>query len=288
MSNKLIIYILSGLISILAIIDSVFIIPQTKFGVVFQFGEAVDIDESPGLKAKLPFVQNVRVFDKRLLPLDIEPKEIFASDSKRVIVDAFARYRITDPIAFYKTVNNLESVKVRLSSIIDSSLRKIIGEVPLLTLLSEERENIMQRINQSANEKIHRFGIEIVDVRILRADLPKSNSKEVYARMRSDRQKTANRIRDKGNQEATRIKASAERKKNVIIADARKQAEIYRGRADAKAAAIYNQAFSKDEEFYKFYRSMDVYKNTLDAGSTEYLLTPDNEAFKYLKLSPNK
>ncbi len=288
MSNRVIIYILSGIISLFAAIDSLFIIPQTKFGVVFQFGEAVSIDESPGLKAKIPFIQNVRVFDKRLLPLDIEPKEIFASDSKRVIVDAFARYRITDPIAFYKTVNNLESVKVRLSSIIDSSLRKIIGEVPLLTLLSEKRENIMQRINQSANDKIQRFGIEIVDVRILRADLPKSNSREVYARMRSDREKTANRIRDEGSQEATRIKAEGERKKSVIIADAKKSAQIYRGKADAQAAKIYNRSFDKDREFYNFYRSMDVYKNSLDSDTTQYLLNPDNEIFKYLKLSPNQ
>lgn len=279
--NKYLYFILIGIILIGA---SLFQVDERECAIVFQFGEAVKSHNSPGLKFKLPFIQSVNFYDKRVLSVNAEAKEVIASDQKRLIVDAFARYKIVDPILFFKTVNNMEGARVRLNSIIEAALRRTIGQVSLASLLSVERSKIMGQIEEFANTQAKKLGLDIIDVRILRSDLPKENSSAIYKRMQTDREKEAKEIRAEGEEEAERIKAKADRERRIILVEAYKQSEIMRGEGEAEASGIFNEAFSKDPEFYNIYRSLTVYVNALKGENTNYILSPDSEFFKYLKL----
>jgi membrane protease subunit HflC len=261
-----------------------FTVDQRQFAVVFQFGEAVRVITQPGLNAKLPLVQNVEYFDNRILSVEAEAKELTASDEKRVIVDAFAKFKITDPVKFYKTVYNIQGLRIRLNKIIESSMRKVIGRVPLTALISDERTNVMKEIKELVNQSSKAFGVDVVDVRILRTDLPKENSAAIYSRMQTEREKEAKQIRAEGKEEASRIRARADKTSKIIIADAYMQSQITKGQGDQESARIYSNAYSKDPEFYKFYKSLDTYKKTLKKDDTNFILSPDSELLKFLNM----
>ncbi|MCC8416733.1 MAG: protease modulator HflC [Rickettsia endosymbiont of Gnoriste bilineata] len=268
----------------LAVISALFAVDQRYSAVVFQFGEAVRTIESPGLNIKIPFIQNVEFFDKRILNVEAEAKELTASDGKRVIVDAFAKFRITDPVMFYKTVHNYQGVKIRLNKNLESSMRKVIGRLPLTSLLTNERSEIMSNILNQLNQEARNFGLDVIDVRILRADLPKENSAAIYRRMQTAREKEATQIRAEGQEEGVRIRSRADKESKILLAEAYMQSQIIKGEGDRESAKIYNLAYSVDPEFYKFYRSLEVYKNTLKKEDTSFVLSPEAELFKYLNL----
>lgn len=274
--------IVSGLI---LISSSLFSLDQRESAVVFQFGEAVRTIEKPGLHIKIPFIQNVEFFDKRLLDVEVEGKELTAADGKRVIVDAYAKFQINNPVMFYKTVHDYQGVKIRLTRNLESSMRKVIGKVSLSSLLTQERSNVMLNILNQVDGEAKSFGIDVVDVRILRADLPKENSAAIYRRMQTAREKEATQIRAEGQEESVRIRSKADKESKIILAIAYRDAQIIKGDGDEKAAKIYNSAYSIDPEFYKFYRSLLVYKNALKKEDTNFVISPEAEVLKYLNLA---
>lgn len=278
-------YIISGLaVALFILAGSLFTLDQRQIAVVFQFGEAMRVIEQPGLKIKIPFIQDVEFFDKRILNVDAEAKELTAADGKRIIVDAFAKFVIKDPVMFYKTVYNYQGIKIRLNKILESSMRKAIGKVALTTLLTGERSNVMFNIANQVSDEAKNFGVDVVDVRILRADLPKENSAAIYRRMQTEREKEAKQIRAEGQEEAARIRSRADKESQILLAEAYESAEILKGEGDAQAAKIFNTAYSDDPEFYKFYRTLAVYKNTLKKENTSLVLSPSSEFFKYLNI----
>jgi membrane protease subunit HflC len=251
---------------------------------VFQFGEAVRVLETPGLHMKIPLIQNVDYFDKRILTVDVETKELTASDGKRIIVDAFAKFKIIDPVMFYKTVNNYQGAKIRLNKMLESSMRKVIGRIDLSTILSVERSNVMLNIRENVNNETKSFGIEVIDFRILRADLPKENSAAIYRRMQTEREKEAKQIRAEGQEEAARIRSRADKESQILLAEAYKQAQVIKGEGDSAAAKLYNNAYSKDPDFYKFYKSLTTYKVILSKDNTSYVISPDSALLEFLHL----
>ncbi|MCC8406321.1 MAG: protease modulator HflC [Rickettsia endosymbiont of Sceptobius lativentris] len=268
------------------IFSSLFSVDQRQSAVVFQFGEAVRTIENPGLNIKIPFIQNVEFFDKRLLDVEVEAKELTAADGKRVIVDAYAKFQINNPVMFYKTVHDYQGVKIRLTRNLESSMRKVIGKVSLSSLLiTQERSDIMLNILNQVDVEAKSFGIDVVDVRILRADLPKENSAAIYRRMQTAREKEATQIRAEGQEESVRIRSKADKESKIILAKAYRDAQIIKGDGDEKAAKIYNSAYSVDPEFYKFYRSLLVYKNSLKKEDTNFVISPEAEVLKYLNLT---
>lgn len=274
----------SIVVVLIVILGSLFKVDQRKSAIVFQFGEAVRVVSKPGLNVKIPLIQNVEYFDNRILTVNAEAKELTALDGKRTIVDAFAKFRITDPVTFYKTVNNFQGIRIRLNKILESSMRKVIGKVPLTTLISAQRSEVMNNINEGVNSETKAFGIEVVDVRILRADLPKENSEGIYRRMQTEREKEAKQIRAEGNEEAARIRSRADKMSKIILAEAYSKAETIKGEGDAGAAKIYNAAYSKDPEFYKFYKTLSVYKDVLGKDDTSFVISPNSEFLGLLNL----
>jgi membrane protease subunit HflC len=279
--SKLYKYIIAATLFLVVISNSAFIIEQRQQALVLQFGQVVKIIDNPGLKLKIPFIQNIVLFDKRVLDLGIAEQEVIASDQKRLIINAFTKYRIVDPLKFYTTVRTKVGLESKLSGILDSSSRKIIGEVSLIKLLSEERSKIMAQIKEAVGKETKIFGIEIIDVRIMRGDLPKENSDAIFTRMQTEREKEAREIRATGAEESDKIKAEANKQKTVLLAEAKKQANIFRGTGDAQAAKIFSKAFSRDPEFYSFYRTMQAYNNSLKSNNTTLVISPDSEFFKY-------
>jgi len=277
-------FIISGLVVLMILAGSLFQIDQRQRAIVFQFGEAVRVLEDPGLHMKIPLIQNVEYFDKRILTVDAEAKELTASDGKRIIVDAFAKFRITDPVMFYKTVHNYQGVKIRLNKILESSMRKVIGRIDLTSLLATERGNVMRDIRDNVNSEARAFGLEVEDVRILRADLPKENSAAIYRRMQTEREKEAKQIRAEGQEEAARIRSRADKESQIILADAYKQAQVIKGEGDSLAAKMYNAAYSKDPDFYKFYKTLATYKVILSKDNTSYVISPDSALLEFLNL----
>ncbi len=229
--------------------NSLFVVSQTEQAVVFQFGDPVKTISKAGLNFKLPFIQNAIHFDNRLQEIYTEDKEVIASDQKRLIINAFVKYKIVNPVLYYTTVRDEYGFKNKFSTILDSSLRQVIGEVPLNSLLSEKRNDVMEKIQEVVDEKAKQFGVEIVDVRITRSDLPASNSVAIYKRMQTDREREAKEIRAEGDETAQKIKANADKEKIFLIADAKKKAEIIIGEGEAQANKIYSKAYSKDSEF---------------------------------------
>ena len=279
-------YIIIGVfLSLLSIAGSLFSVDQRQVAVVFQFGEAMRTVDAPGLNIKIPFIQNVEFFDKRILHVEAEAKELTAVDGKRLIVDAFTKFTITDPVKFYKTVHDFQGVRIRLNKILESSMRQVIGKVPLTALLTGERSNVMHNIRDIVIQEAKTFGLNVLDVRILRADLPKENSAAIYQRMQTAREKEAKQIRAEGQEEAARIRSKADKESKILVAESYMQSQIIKGDGDAIAAKIYNLAYFEDPEFYKFYRSMTVYRNVLKKDDTSFVLSPSSEFFKYLNLS---
>jgi membrane protease subunit HflC len=269
-------------LALLGAYGALFTVYQTKQALVVRFGEPVRIITEPGLYVKArPFIDNVITVDNRILDLENPAQEVFASDQRRLVVDAFARYKITDVLAFYKTVNNIDSANARLSSLLTAALRRVLGEVTLLQVVRDDRAALMGRVRDQLDREARAFGIEVVDVRIRRADLPEQNSQAVYARMQTERQRQAASIRGEGSQKSQEIRAKADRDVTVLVAEAQSRAEQIRGEGDAERNRIFAEAYGKDPDFFAFYRSMQAYEAGLRSGDTRLVLRPDSDFFKY-------
>lgn len=269
--------------------SAAFVVRQTEQAIVLMFGDPKQVIKEPGLHFKLPFVQNVVYFESRILDFAPPQEEIIAADQKRLVVDSFARYRIGDPLEFYKAVGSEAAARARLAGILSASLRRVVGNETLASVLSEERADIMARILADTNEAASKFGIDVVDVRIRRADLPAANAEAIYQRMQSEREREAREFRAQGAEVAQRIRARAEREKTVLIAESQRQSQVLRGEGDASAISIYADAFGKDPEFFAFYRSMEAYRKALNADGTTMVLSPDSDFFSYFsKLNVGK
>ena len=260
---------------------SIFIVKEINQAIVLQFGDPKRIISKPGINFKIPFIQNVVFLDKRILNLDAPPEEVIASDQKRLIVDAFARFQIIDPLKFYISVGNERVARSRLSTIINSRIRSVLGTQRLQTLLSADRTNQMALIQDGVNKEAEKFGIKIVDVRIKRADLPPANSEAIYRRMQTERNREAKEFRAKGAEMAITITSTADKEVTVILAEAEKQSEIMKGEGDGQRNKIFAEAFGKDPEFFAFYRAMQAYEKALIGGETSLILSPDSEFFKF-------
>ena len=269
-----------GVIAVVAFF-SIFIVKEVNQAIVLQFGDPKKIVLKPGLNFKLPFIQNVVFLDKRILNLDAPPEEVIASDQKRLIVDAFARFQIVDPLKFYISVGNERVARSRLSTIINSRIRSVLGTQRLQTLLSEDRTKQMSLIQEGVNNEAEKFGIKIIDVRIKRADLPQANSDAIFARMQTERNREAKEFRAKGAEMAITITSTADKEVTVILAEAQKKSEIMKGEGDGKRNKIFADAFGQDPEFFAFYRAMQAYETALIGGETSLVLSPDSEFFKF-------
>ncbi len=260
---------------------SLFIVDETKQAIVLQFGKPIRVIVEPGLNFKLPFIQNVVFFEDRLLVYDAAPTEIITKDKKTLIVDNYARWKIIDPLKFLQTVRDLNGAQARLDDIVYSELRVDLGLFNMSEIVSEKRESVMKRVTNISNEKANTYGIEIVDVRIKRVDLPPENEKYIFERMRAERERIAKQYRAEGQEESAKIIAETEREKTVILAEAYKTAQTLKGEGDAEAIRIYAESFKQDPDFYKFYRTLEAYKNSFKEKTT-VLLSTDSEFLKYL------
>lgn len=343
--------VIAAVVLLIVLANVLFIVPQTQQAIVMQFGDPVRIVQEPGLKAKMPFVQNVLFFDKRILSLTVDQKEVLSSDQKRFLVDAFVRYRITDPLKYFQTNRDEATTQNLIATVVDSNMRQVLGQVPLSAVLSPERSNIMKAITELVNSQTTGspitapiklelneapvpakeddtqtaapadgeapaadeaageeartptngeptvaeiqpvaetavpqggFGVEVIDVRIMRADLPQENSQAVFTRMQTEREREAKDLRAKGEEEAQRIRSRADRDRTVILATAEQEANTIRGEGDGEAARIFAEAFSRDPDFYNFYRTMQAYRKSLRPEDTTVILTPDSEFLKYM------
>lgn len=261
---------------------SLYVVTQVQQAIVLQFGAPIAAVKDPGLKVKMPW-QNVVFYDKRVLDLDPPKQQVILSDQKRLDVDSYARFKIVDPLLFYQTVRDELGARSRLSPIINSSLRRVLGNETLLAILSDQRIGIMASIRAQANDGARPLGMELVEVRIRRADYPEETSLNIYNRMKSERDREAKEFRAQGQEEAQKIRADADKQRVVIVAEAKKQSEILRGQGDAEAIKIYADAFGQDPEFFAFYRSMQAYRNAMKSGDTTMVLSPDSDFFKYFK-----
>jgi membrane protease subunit HflC len=266
-----------------ALTNAVFIVDQTEQALVLQFGEPRRVIRTPGLWAKRPFLEDVKRYDNRLLDFEPPPEEVIVSDQKRLVVDTYTRYRITDSLLFYQTVNTEAAVRARLSAMVNGSLRRVLGNVTLSALLSHERPAIMGQIRDEVAEQGKSFGIEVVDVRIRRADLPEENSQAIFARMVSERQQQAAQYRGEGAEAAQSVRANADRERTIIVAEAQRSAQRVRGDGDAESIRIYADAFGQDKEFFSFYRSMQAYRDALNGRSTSFVLTPGSGFFRFFE-----
>jgi len=260
---------------------SFFTVKEINQAIVLQFGDPKKVIAEPGLQIKIPFIQNVVFLDRRILSLDPQPEEVIASDQKRLIVDAYARFKIVDPLKFYISVGDERVARSRLATIINSRLRSVLGKQSLATLLSEDRTKQMAIIQDGVNIEAEKFGITIIDVRIKRADLPQANSEAIYKRMQTEREREAKEFRAKGAEMAVTITSTADKEVTVILANAKKQSEIMKGEGDGRRNKIFANAFGKDPEFFSFYRAMQAYEKALIGGETSLILSPDSDFFKF-------
>jgi modulator of FtsH protease HflC len=261
--------------------SSLFIVDQTEQALVLQLGEVRRVVREPGLQVKTPFIQNVIYYDKRVLDFEPPHEEVIVSDQKRLVVDAFTRYRIVNPLLFYQTVGTEAGVRARLSALVTGSLRRVLGSVTLNDILSTKRASIMFQIRDDVAVQAKAFGIEVVDVRLRRADLPEENSQAIYARMQSEREQQARQYRSEGAEAAQSVRANAERERTVILADAQREAQRVRGDGDAQSIKIYGDAFGQDKQFFAFYRSLQAYRDALTGKDTSFVLSPEGNFFRY-------
>lgn len=274
-----------ALLSLLALAvlgySSLFAVQQTEQALVVRFGRPVNVLSNPGLYLKAPFIDAVIPVDKRILDLENPSQEVIAADQKRLVVDAFARYRIKDPLRFYQSVGTIPAANLQLTSLLNAALRRVLGEVNFIQVVRDEREALMRRIREQLDQEADAYGIEVVDVRIRRADLPEQNSQAVYQRMQTERQREAAEFRAQGGQKAQEIRSAADRDATIIIAEANSKAEQIRGEGDGERNRLFAEAFTKDPEFFAFYRSMSAYEHGLKGDDTRFLLTPDSDFFRF-------
>jgi membrane protease subunit HflC len=265
---------------------ALFIVDQTETALVLQLGQPRRVILEPGLQFKRPFVEDVVIYDKRVLDFEPPHEEVIVSDQKRVVVDDYSRYRIVDPLLFYQTVGSEAGVRARLSAIVSGSLRRVLGNVTLSDILSGKRAQIMVQIRDEVAAQAKEFGVQVVDVRLRRADLPEENSQAIYARMVSERQQQASQYRGEGAEAAQTVRATAERERTVILAEAQRDAQRVRGDGDGQSIKLYADAYSQDKPFFAFYRSLQAYRNSLTGKDTSFVLSPDNPFFRFFNGQP--
>ncbi len=275
--------ILAAIIAVLG--TSIFTVDQRQYAIVFQLGEVRNVLSEPGLYFKWPLIQNVRYFDKRILTLDTsEPERYITSEKKNVLVDSFVKWRIVDPQLYYVSVAGDEArAKTRLSQTVNASLREEFGKRTVHDVVSGERDKIMEQMREKADQDARKIGVQIIDVRVKRVDLPTEVSESVYRRMEAERKRVANELRSEGSAEAEKIRADADKQREVIVAEAYRDAQKVKGEGDAKAAATYSQAFNQNPEFYAFYRSLEAYRNSFKGKSDVIVVEPNSDFFKYMK-----
>ena len=261
--------------------NSLFFVEQRVQSLILQFGEPIRVIQEPGLNFKIPLAQNVVKFDKRILLFDNSAEEIIAADKKRLIVDAFVRYKIVDPLKFYQTVRFEAALNNRLGSVVNNSLRAVLGRVPLEAVISDRRELLMKEVSDLVAERATQFGISIEEVRIKKADLPSENSEAIYRRMQTERQQEAAQIRAIGEEKARFIRAESEKQKTVLLAEAQRDSDILRGQGDAEKNKILGKAFNQDPDFFAFYRAMQAYSKALTEGDTTMVLSPKSDFFEF-------
>lgn len=281
-------YIFLGLVALGLIKGSAYIVYQPEQAIVLQFGEPVRWVKEPGLKFKIPLIQNVVFYDTRLLNLDPPAQEVVLNDKKRLDVDSFTRYQIVDPLKFYQTVKTETQARSKLEEIVNSSLRKVLGRVTLTELLSQQRTQIMADISKTVKKDAEAIGVNVADVRIRRADLPMEVMQAINERMKTERQRDAKEFRAKGQQKAQNIRATADKEAAIIVAEAEKQSQILRGEGDRTSVAIWNKTVGQDVEFYEFYRSLEAYRKSLGDAETSFVLSPDSQFFKYFNATIRK
>lgn len=269
------------LVAIVVGYSSLFTVSETQQVLLVRLGEPVRVVTTPGLNFKVPFIDSVISIDKRILDLENPSQEVIASDQKRLVVDAFARYRIKDPLRFYQTLGSIQAANIQLTTLLNSSLRRVLGEVPFIQVVRDERDVLMARIRDQLDREATSYGIAVVDVRIRRADLPEQNSQAVYQRMQTERQREAAEFRAQGGQRAQEIRSKADREATVIVAEANSQSEKIRGEGDGERNRLFAEAYGQDADFFTFYRSMSAYENSLKNNDTRFLLRPDSEFFRY-------
>lgn len=270
-------------IALFMLLQCIFVVDQTERAILLQLGKPVGTaDYTPGLHFKLPFVQNVIFFDSRVLEYDAPAAEILTKDKKNMVVDNYSRWKIVNPLLFYRTVRNIQGGLSRIDDIVYSQMREALGRYTLTEIVAVERSSIMEEVTTKANVLLREYGIHIIDVRIKRTDLPQENQLAIYGRMQAERERQAKQYRSEGREEATKITTLADRQRAVLLADARREAEAARGEGEAAATGIYAQALTQDPDFYEFVRTMDAYKKTMK-DQTQFVLTPESEFFKYLK-----
>ena len=277
---------ISGIVIVvgaLVLFSSMFIVHQTQQALVLQFGDPKRQITNPGLEFKIPFIQDVVFFERRVLDIDPPRQQVLLASQKRLDVDSYARFRIIDPLEFYKTVRNERGARAQLSGIINSTLRRVLGNETLKEILSNKRVAIMADIRQQVNAAVDRFGIEIIEVRLRRADYPKETSNNIYDRMKSEREQEAREFRAQGAEQAQQIRADADKQRTILVAEAKQKSETLRGEGDGLAIKIYADAFGQDPEFYGFYRSMLAYRKAMTDSDTTLVLSPDSEFFRYFK-----
>ena len=280
MSTSRISLIIVGLIAIVGYF-TLFTVLEIKNAIVLQFGDPKRIITSPGLNFKIPFIQNVVFIDNRILDIDAPAAEVIAADQKRLIVDAYVKFKIVDVLEFYKAFGNENVARSRISAVVNSRIRGVLGEKPLAAVLSDDRSKLMRQITSLVEAEVDNFGIKIVDVRIKRADLPEANSLAIFRRMQTEREREAKEFRAQGAEIAQRIRSTADKEVTIIKAQAEKQSNIVRGEGDGMANKVFAEAFGKDPEFFAFYRAMQAYAEGLKSSDTTMILSPDSEFFKY-------
>jgi membrane protease subunit HflC len=262
---------------------TMFTVHQTQQALILRFGEPRRVITEPGLNWKIPFMDSANFLDKRILALDSPAQEVIASDQKRLVVDAYARYKITDALQFYQSVRSQLGAEAQLSTIFNSAVRRVLGDATFEDIVRDNRPDLMRLITAQVTNEAQKFGMTVIDVRIRRADLPEENSQAVYRRMQTEREREANDIRARGEEESQRIRARADREVRVIEAEARRESEVIRGEGDAERNRLYADAYGRDPEFFAFYRSMLAYEQGLAPNGTRLVISPDSEFFRYFK-----
>jgi membrane protease subunit HflC len=270
-----------ALLVLIVLYGSVFTVYQTDQAIVVRLGQPIRVVTSPGLNFKVPLLDSVISVEKRILDLENPAQEVITSDQKRLVVDAFARYRINDALKFYRTIGAIEGANARLSTLLNSALRRVLGEVSTTDVVRDKRAQLMSQVRMQLENEAQTFGVAVVDVRIRRADLPEQNSQAVYQRMQTERQREAAEFRAEGSQRSQEIRAKADRDVTVLIAEAQSKGEQTRGEGDAERNRIYAEAYGRDPDFFTFYRSMQAYESGLRSNDTRLVLKPDSDFFRY-------
>lgn len=271
---------------VIGALSALFTVNQTQSALVLRLGRVRDVITEPGLHVKIPFIEDVVRYDARILDLDPPPEQIILADQKRIDVDTYTRFRINNPLQFFQAVRTEEAARTRLREIVNNVTRRVLGNAMLLSLLSAEREQMMQDMRNQVNEAAKNLGIDVIDVRIRRADLPPEASQAIYRRMESERQREAAEARAQGIERSQQIRARADRERTVLLAEAQRQSQVLRGQGDGEANRIYADAFGKDPNFFAFYRSLDAYRQSLSSDNTTYVLTPDSDFFRFFSHAP--